>query len=237
MVDAHVVYVEEGRDVYGSYGVTPDRIFVTRNSPDTDVLEAVARDIFTAAAPPARKARGILFVGRLVEEKRAHLLIKAFKSVYDRFPDAELVIVGSGPQRHDLEDLVRHLRLERGVRFAGAIYDPVELGRAFASNSLFVLPGLGGLSINEAMFYGLAIVCSRGDGTEKYLVRAGHNGQFFKEDDEADLARILIQLLGSAHYLEHMGKRSKAIIEKEVNVHTVIAEYMKAFQYAIERSR
>ncbi|CKW70078.1 glycosyltransferase [Mycobacterium tuberculosis] len=185
-------------------------------------------------APPERNPRGILFVGRLVEEKRVDLLLKAFKPVSERYPDARLTIVGSGPQRPELEKQLSGLQLNSVVRFAGAIYDPVELGKEFLRNSIFVLPGLGGLSINEAMFYGLAIVCSRGDGTERHLVRSDHNGVFFHEGDEKHLAGVLMNLLDDTDRLRQMGERSKEIIRCEVNINTVIAEYIRAFQYVVD---
>lgn len=234
IADAHVVYVDEGRDLYGSYGVPAERIFVTRNSPDTDDLQIAADKL--AAAPPQRDARGVLFVGRLVEEKCADLLLRAFNAVSKQYPDVKLTIVGSGPEKENLEKLVAELQLDHAVRFAGAIYDPIELGRVFLSNAMFVLPGLGGLSINEAMFYGLAIVCSRGDGTERHLVRRGHNGAFFREGDEGDLTAVLMDLLRDTERLKVMGGHSKDIIQNEVNVHTVVSEYVRAFEYVVGRA-
>lgn len=232
MVDAHVVYVDEGRDLYGSYGVPSERIFVTRNSPDTDSLQIAADKI--AMAPPERNPRGVLFVGRLVGEKRADLLLRAFKPVSERYPDAKLTIVGSGPKKAELEEQLFDLQLNRVAHFAGAIYDPIELGTEFLRNSIFVLPGLGGLSINEAMFYRLAIVCSRGDGTERHLVRSDRNGVFFREGSESDLTSALMNLLDDTDRLRLMGERSGEIIRSEVNIDTVIAEYVRAFQYAVD---
>ncbi len=236
MVDAHVVYVDEGKELYGSYGVPSDRIFVTRNSPDTDALKDAEQRILAEAAP-VRCKRRVLFVGRLVPEKRADLLIRAFRLARGQFHDAELVIVGDGPERDSLRDLVRRCSLEHAVRFAGPIYDPVQLGKEFMASYLFVLPGLGGLSINEAMYYGLAIVCAKADGTERFLVREGVNGAFFKDGDEADLARVMIEALSDPDQLRGMGSRSKEIIEKEVNIQTVVAGYLNAFRSVCSKDR
>jgi glycosyltransferase involved in cell wall biosynthesis len=230
LVDAHVVYVDEGRNVYGSYGVSSDKIFVTRNSPDTDSLAVAEQKILTEETVVRRSIRRILFVGRLVPTKRADLLIRAFRSVNSQYPDAELEVVGAGPELESLKDLVRQYSLDRVVHFAGAIYDPVQLGKAFMSSSLFVLPGLGGLSINEAMFYGLAVICAMADGTERFLVRKDVNGAFFEDGDEQDLARVIIETLSDLDRLKMMGRRSREIIEHEVNIGTVVAEYMNAFR-------
>lgn len=230
-VDAHVNYVDAARELYSSYGVAPSRIFVTRNSPDTDAMARTEDALKKLADPPTRVARRFLHVGRLVSQKRVDLLLDAFFEVHQRLPQAELVIVGDGPERKNYEERAARLGITSAVNFAGPIYDPIELGRHFLSASAFVLPGLGGLSINEAMFYGLAIVCSTGDGTEKYLVREGQNGAFFRTGDKASLAEAMIGLISDPGALRSMGLRSREIIDREVNIHTVIDGYMKAFHH------
>ena len=230
--DAHVNYIDAARELLGSYGVSSERIFVTRNSPDTDALVKTERTILASASLPRRSPFRLLHVGRLVPEKGVDLLLKALSEVCSNVPQTELIVVGGGPEKERFEELTAQLDLARTVRFVGPLYDPVQLGREFMSSSIFVLPGLGGLSINEAMFYGQAVVCSVGDGTERHLVREGYNGAFFRENDSASLAAVLIRLLADPQELARMGERSRAIIDNEVNIHTVVAEYIRAIRYA-----
>lgn len=231
-LDAHVNYVDAAKEVYGSYGVAPDRICVTRNSPDTDSMSRTEAALRAAGDAPQRHAQRLLHVGRLVAEKRVDLLLDAMAIVRGRLPQAELVIVGDGPQRAAFEAQARRLGLGDAVRFAGPVYDPKELGRHFLSASVFVLPGLGGLSINEAMFYGMAIACSCGDGTEKFLVRESYNGSFFRAGDRNSLAEAILRLMSDPQELQRMGTRSREIIEREVNIRTVVEAYRKAFSRA-----
>jgi glycosyltransferase involved in cell wall biosynthesis len=231
-LDALVNYVDAAREVYGSYGIAQDRIWVTRNSPDTDAMVRAEVALRAGGQAPARRANRILHVGRLVSEKRVDLLIDAMRPVADRFPQAELVIVGDGPQRAAFESHAVRLGLKSTVHFVGAVYDPVELSRHFLSASLFALPALGGLSINEAMFYGLAIVCSSGDGTEKFLVRDGYNGAYFRADDSGSLAETIMRLLADPQRLQRMGEHSRNIIDREVNIRTVVQAYRDAFNRA-----
>lgn len=228
-VAAHLNYVDYGRELFAGYGVAPERIFVTRNSPDTGAMARTEAALLASASPPQRAPRRLLHVGRLVAEKRVDLLLDAMPMVCKAIPGAELVIVGDGPQRKAFESQAARLGIAHAVRFVGPIYDPHELGREFLSASLFVLPGLGGLSINEAMFYGLAIVCASGDGTEKFLVREGYNGAFFRTDDSIGLAETLVRLMSDQEQLRRMGARSREIIDREVNIDTVVKEYRRAF--------
>lgn len=231
-VDAHVNYVDAAKDVYGSYGVATDRICVTRNSPDTDAMSRTEAALRAAGNVPTRQQYRLLHVGRLVSEKRVDLLLDAMPIVRKQLPRVELVIVGDGPQRGAFESRATQLGLGGAVRFVGPVYDPVELGRHFLSASVFVLPGLGGLSINEAMFYEMAIVCSAGDGTEKFLVREGYNGVFFRAGECDSLAEAIVRLMSDPQELQRMGARSHDIIAREVNIRTVIEAYRLAFARA-----
>ena len=231
-LDAHVNYIDAAKQIYGSYGVAPERICVTRNSPDTDSMSRTEAALRTLGNAPERHSQRLLHVGRLVPEKRVGLLLDAMRLVRDRLPHAELIVVGDGPQRSACESQATRLGLGAAVRFVGPVYDPTDLGRYFLSASVFVLPGLGGLSINEAMFYGLAIVCSSGDGTEKFLVREGCNGTFFRTDDRDSLSEAIVRLMSDPQKLQRMGARSREIIEREVNIRTVIEAYRQAFSRA-----
>jgi glycosyltransferase involved in cell wall biosynthesis len=86
------------------------------------------------------------------------------------------------------------------------------------------------------MFYGLPVVCSAGDGTERHLVREGYNGAFFRGNDAESMAQALIRILSDQEERARMGVRSREIIDREVNIRTVVAEYMKAFRFAAARA-
>ena len=235
-LDALVNYIDEGRDIYESYGVRRDRIWVTRNSPDTESMSRTEARVLAEHPAPKRGEQTLLHVGRLVPEKRAGLLLEAMPAILAQRPGAELHIVGDGPEKERLEALARQLGVAPAIRFVGAVYDPAELARHFLGASIFVLPGLGGLSINEAMFYRLPIVCSCGDGTERFLVREGWNGTFFQDGSHESLAKAILRLFSDPQGLRAMGNRSREIIDREVNIGTVVHEYRKAFSYACVQS-
>ena len=231
--DAHVNYVDEAYAVYGSYGVPPDKIFITRNSPDTDALLAVRESLKSAdpILPPCEHR--LVHVGRLVAWKRVDMLLRAFARVKKRHGDAELLVIGTGPEELKLKDLSAELQIDNAVRFLGGVYDPRLLGGYFMSSTIYVLAGMGGLSINEAMCFGLPIICSVGDGTEKKLVRDGINGKYFRDGDEDDLTDKILYLFAQPEARKEMGLRSMEIIRNEINIHTVIDGYKKAFAFVL----
>ena len=215
-------YSTAAYDILPSYGVKKEKIHVTYNSTDTEALLREKENVL--AAPPLLppNQRRILHIGRLVKWKRVDLLITALP--------AELVIVGDGPELNALKQQAERLALSKHVRFAGSIYKPEELGAYMNESSVYVLAGMGGLSINDAMTYGLPVICSVCDSTERDLVTDGRNGFFFKEGDAGSLAEKITTLFASPGLCEKMGKESKRIILEKININTVSQRYLQAFK-------
>lgn len=234
LCDAHLNYVEDAFEILGSYGVKKERIFVTYNSPDTDVLFKVKEEVDKSEPLlPENKFR-IMHVGRLVEWKRVDLLLEATALLKNKIPGIELIVIGDGPQLNDLKKLSGSLNIEDKIKFAGSIYDPVLLGRYFKASTIYILAGIGGLSINEAMCFDKPVICSVCDGTEKKLVREDYNGLYFKEGDVNDLCEKILYLLSNPGLIEEMGRNSSKIIREEVNIHIVMEGYIRAFNYVSE---
>lgn len=86
----------------------------------------------------------LLHIGRLVKWKRVDLLIEAFRKVAADYPEAELVIVGDGPELDNLRQQANDLQLTDSIRFIGAVYDPKTLGAYMNESSIYVLAGMEG---------------------------------------------------------------------------------------------
>ena len=123
--------------------------------------------------PLEKRAKVILFVGRVHPEKGVHLLVEAFaKKARTVFADWKLMIVGPAEEKYGGGGgayLARLKRLARGtdnVVFHGAVFDPSLLEAEFRSARLFVYPSLAekgeafGLAPLEAMAHGCAVLVS-----------------------------------------------------------------------------
>lgn len=217
-----------------TYGISEQKIFVTYNSTDTDALLEQKKQVEKLPALLPHSLR-ILHIGRLVKWKRVDLLIDAFVLVLKKLNNVELLIIGDGPELESLKMQVYQLGIEKSVRFVGAVYDPLIIGQYMSVSSLYVLAGMGGLSINDAMTYTLPIICSVCDGTEKDLVQDGVNGFFFKEGDSEDLATKILFLLKNEKILCEFGKMSEKVILNNININSVSDRYITAFNkiYAV----
>ncbi|PAC31498.1 glycosyltransferase family 4 protein [Flectobacillus sp. BAB-3569] len=235
MVDAHVDYTEEAIEVFGSYGVPKEKIFVIYNSPDTDIIFNERAKIEGVNTVLPDNPLRLLHVGRLVKWKRVDLLMDVFAKLLKKFPIAKLAIVGTGPELDNLKQQAKDLGIEESVEFAGAVYEMTQLGQYFNASLVYVLAGMGGLSINDAMCFDKPIICSVADGTEKKLVRDGYNGYIFKNGDAEDLYQKLESMMSNPEKTKEMGLRSGDIIKNEVNIHVVIKNYCEAFKYVMKK--
>jgi glycosyltransferase involved in cell wall biosynthesis len=225
---AHVNYIDDAKRIFSSYGVPAERIFITRNSPDTDALFAT-RAIVEKSGLHKNPYR-LIHVGRLVEWKRVDLLLRAAVELRKRFPKLEVAVIGEGPQREEWENLAGDLGLGAAVKFLGGVYDPKTLAREFMESGVYVLAGMGGLSINDAMAFALPVVCSVCDGTEKILVRDGVNGFYFQNGDASSLSEKIGKILESNSLREKMALASTEIIRRDINIQTVLDGYRSAFE-------
>lgn len=229
ILHGHLVYINKGKDIYGSYGVDPAKVFVTYNSPDTDYLLGIYEELNSKTVKPLGAPARIVHVGRLIEWKKVDLLIRACEEVRKRGFNVELVIIGDGPEKNKLE-LLSNSFIDLNVKFLGGIHDYFLLGKELIISDLYVLAGIGGLSINDAMCFGLPIVCSECDGTEEELVIDGYNGFIFKKDSLIDLADKIILILGDDNKRKEMGMASLEIIKNKININTVLNAYYNAFK-------
>ncbi|MEY8486721.1 glycosyltransferase family 4 protein [Parabacteroides sp.] len=227
--DATINYASCAYDILPSYGVNRDKIFVTYNTSDTESLLR-QREAVLSAPPLLEKKQRILHIGRLVKWKRVDLLIDAYAKIYSDFPNSELTIIGNGPEKENLQSQVERLGLKGRVAFAGAIYDPFTLGQYMHESSIYVLAGMGGLSINEAMCYSLPVICSVCDGTEKDLVQDGVNGYYFENGNVDSLAKCIEYLLRNPQIMKAFGDVSLKKIQEEINLDTVSSRFVEAFE-------
>jgi len=102
-----------------------------------------------------------------------------------------------------------------------------ELAGYFSSSDLFVLPGTGGLAVQEAMSYGLPVIMGQGDGTNDQLVRTGNGWQILPDDIYA-LTGSLHSALSDARRLRRMGAESYRIVRDEINLEQMVRVFVEA---------
>jgi glycosyltransferase involved in cell wall biosynthesis len=148
-----------------------------------------------ADVPPPDGMRGfIVACGRLVAMKGFSELIRAFALVRDRV-GADLVILGEGPHRADLQRYAEEVGVARHVHLPGFVANPFSY---FARARAFVLPSMLRESFSrvlvEAMACGVPVIASSCGGPEEIL-GAGRYGVLYPMGDVHALARSLVRIV------------------------------------------
>jgi glycosyltransferase involved in cell wall biosynthesis len=207
--DAMISYSQRGADEYAELGFPREKIFVAHNS----VSPAPSHPL--PPRPPAYVSQpSILFVGRLQTRKRIDFLLHACAEIQN----IKLTIIGDGPERARLESLAQEIY--PSAEFTGAKHG-AELKAYFEEADIFVLPGTGGLAVQEAMSYGLPIIVAQGDGTQDDLVRK-ENGWQIAPDDYDSLISTMKDALTDVARLRRMGEASYRIAKDEINIEKMV---------------
>jgi glycosyltransferase involved in cell wall biosynthesis len=215
---AHIIIVpsEYLADIVEGWGIPRVKIKVVYNGSDFKASPLLKEQ--------AKKKLGltgnVLFTwGRLVPWKGFRMLIKIMPQLAEVNQFLRLVIVGSGPDKHILEAMIKNLRLERKVILAGR-KNLKEVAEYLAAADLTVLnSGYEGFShqILEAMIAGVPLITTNAGGN-KEIIHQGQNGIMVKYNDEFNLIEVIRAVWNNpelqAHFIEE-GKKTAAYFSVE----------------------
>ncbi len=148
----------------------------------------------------------IVFAGRLIKRKGVEQLVNVFKNVSKKIPNTKLYIVGDGPEKSNLEKLVRNINLEDKVEFTGSINDTQNY---FVDADLCVFPSLEGEGlmtvVAEAMMSGSCVITSNRMGNEE-MVKHGKTGILVTPGSEEELEDAISECLSKPKLCSDMGR-------------------------------
>lgn len=222
--DVLITYSQTGAKEYSQLGFARDRIFVAVNA----AAPAPAHPLPDRSTPVEGERGRLLFVGRLQARKQIENLLQACAQLPGTV-QPELVVVGDGPDRKRLQALAGQF-YPRAV-FTGALYGQ-DLEAQFRAADLFVLPGTGGLAIQQAMSYGLPVIAAQADGTQADLVRP-ENGWQIPPQDLPALQSTLAEALADIPALRKKGAESFRIVAEEVNIEKMVAAFLQALERSV----
>jgi phosphatidyl-myo-inositol dimannoside synthase len=205
--------------VASEQGVARERIRVLPWALDPQFEALLASG--SKAAPPRDFPAGrvILTVGRWLATERykgMDTLITALPRLLTRWPELQLVLVGTGDDRAWLEDLTERNGVHRHVTFlAGLSYS--ELAACYAACEIFALPSRGegfGLVYLEAMACGKPVIGGAHGGAPE-IIEDGVTGYLVPHGDAVHLATCIETLLADPTHAKEMGARGRQRTEHE----------------------
>lgn len=175
------------------YGFDESNLFPIHNSLEYDVQLKLRNEIKPTSVYKdyfGNSNSTIVFIGRLTEVKKLHMLVQAIADLKSKGENYNLVFVGDGSMRQSLESLTTNLNVQNSVWFYGACYDEKTNAELVYNADLCVSPGNIGLTSIHVLMFGCPAI-SHNDFAyqmpEFEAIKDGRTGSFFERDNQQSL--------------------------------------------------
>jgi glycosyltransferase involved in cell wall biosynthesis len=225
----------EARCYLQNLGVPREAIFDAPNAIDPYFRPAELSHTERSATRERLKISGLCYlcVGRLVAGKGLLELLDAWEIFSkDQNIHAFLVLVGDGAEKEVLTRRVAERGL-RGVRFVPFV-QPTELPPIYQAADVMVFPTLQdvwGLVVNEAMTFGLPVICSKYAGCASDLIAEGGTGWLVDPKNREDLTRALRKAWDARDRREAIAKEGQTLIAS-LSIQNMAEGFRRAVEYA-----
>jgi glycosyltransferase involved in cell wall biosynthesis len=223
--DYHITYSSLARERLLKIGYPDNKISIAYNGVDVDLYEAelngqTINTLFNS------QTVNFLYVGGFGKDKKVDLLINAI-NLYNKSQSHNInaYLIGDGPMLKECEQLVNQLNLTNSIKFLGRISE--KLGNYINSADCIVLPGTGGLILNEAILFQKPFIVSNADGTENDLLINGFNGIKFLSNNALSLSNALIEVTENLSLFKENATKVKDLVTKRSNVNTMVTTFLK----------
>lgn len=231
---ACIAYGTWFRDYLLKLGRKPEEVFVAQNTINIESLlekrnPACANKIF------GNEIR-ILYVGMISKRKYLNEGIQAVTNVIKKGYNVYFDVVGPGEGLDEMKAKIKQDGVEDRILIHGPKYGE-ELQHFWECSDLFILPGTGGLAINEAMAYSLPVISTIGDGTAIDLIDG--NGYLLNNlGNVAELESAIEKFMNlTAEEKAAMSRRSEQLIRECALLSNMVYQHIKAVNYAYTKSR
>tara|TARA_Y100000588_G_scaffold122623_1_gene134346 strand:+ start:709 stop:1890 length:1182 start_codon:yes stop_codon:yes gene_type:complete len=186
-----IAITQKGRDQLYDLGVKKDGVTFIPNGIDFEkILNSISKP----------NKFDLTYMGRLKCHKNLDHLIQVVSLLKKKGDSMTLQIIGDGPERKALEDLVKELNILENVVFHGEIESDIEAYSWMKTARIFVHPstkeGGGSITVLEANACGLPVVAYRHEnGIANELIDEGMNGYWVEEINPKAMGKKIRQLL------------------------------------------
>lgn len=179
----------------------------------------------------------IICPGRFVNEKGQLILIEAMPAILKQYPNAQLFLLGEGPDEWLLKQRCNALRISDSVRFLGWVAKEETMCH-IAHSDLMIVPSDGtqegfGLVVAEAMALSTPLICS---DIPVFREVADNTISYFSAGDYQDLSEVVISSLVNKKQTEEMASNASYRVNEYFDQNIMIDQYIKLYNELFMRS-
>lgn len=197
LYDRIIFYTKQGRQWAVEQSIVPpSKAFFANNTLDTKQIWAnYSFGINTS------ESKTILFIGRLIPNKKIDILLSYYHFLKDKLPQLKLIVIGDGPESYKAKNAAQS---DASISWRGAVVDEHVIAKDMRQAHIVFVPGHSGLSIVHAFCYGkpYMTIFDEGHPPEIDYLQDGINGLLLSGRIEHDSDRIVSLLQDKQDYTE-----------------------------------
>ena len=208
-----------------AFGVPAEKIKIIANGIDVKAFER-------AEPLPLFNAKGGAVVGmvaRLDLQKGFEYLLRAARELCKTTRDLKIVIVGEGPDRNAIEEMIEHYRLQSNVILAG---QQSNMPGVYAAMDIFVLPSLNEglpMTVLEAMAASKPVVATR-VGAIPSVIKDGENGLLVDPKHSEGLRNAIASLLNDPERRRRLGDQAHTWVGRNYTSEAMALRYREMYE-------
>jgi glycosyltransferase involved in cell wall biosynthesis len=194
-LDKVVFYTESAyRRMVSRSFIAPEKASFANNTIDTSEIDRCYEFCYPDPEQPT-----ILFIGRLISNKKLPVLISYYQALKSKpaLKKLKLIVIGDGPESSVVKNAAQ---ADADIEWKGTITDEERIAPSMAKASLVFIPGHTGLSVNHALCYGRPIFTLGGQHQPPEIdyINSGENGLILNGTDQENVNAIASLLVNFA---------------------------------------
>lgn len=214
--------------VIKAYGVDPKKIIVNYTATEEP-------EIIEIEANP--KPHQIVTVARLISLKKIDEIIKGMKTVLEKYPDANLVIAGEGPEMQNLKNLTKELGLENSVEFLGKI-SRAETWQLRKNSSVYIINSTHEslpISVLTSLSSGIPIIATNVSGIRE-VVYHEKTGLLVESGDIEGIAKSIIRFFEDENLRKSVVENGKILLKERFSWEVHLSNLNKLLSDSLKKT-